>query len=69
MSLDEKRMELEQKVLNGEIDIRKIFVLVKEQDKQFIKELKEVFCVDPKMSEIDDWANDKINKIFGKGLI
>ncbi len=63
-NLSDKRNELEQKILNGEIDIRKVFNLIMEQDKEFIKKLK------GKIKEETNqlWALELIDKLAGDKL-
>ena len=41
MTLSDKRQELQSLLINSEIDIKTIFSMIKKQDKEFIKELKE----------------------------
>ena len=67
MSLSDKRAMLEKAVLNGELDIRRVFISIEQQDKDFIKELNDSFELNREYKGC--FIKGMINKIFGDKLI
>ena len=66
--LSSKRKELEDKILSGEIDIRKVFCLIEAQDKEFIRLLKKEIsdCDNPNDR---DWLLEKLHELAGGAFI
>ena len=64
-TLSDKRKELEQRIVNGEIDIRSVFVLIEKQDREFISDLEDFigncrFKISPKsLKELYDFIEKR----------
>ncbi len=68
-TLSDKRKELEQKIVNGEIDIRSVFVLIKEQDRGFIQELKKKIKERKWVWNEEKFGNVRAHKMFDEYML